>query len=395
MKKLFTRFQEIVLLVSGWFTSIMVLLIVFFLFKEGFKIFGKKPVEEGFVMAVHPNNLVNSISPGMCKDIFDGKIENWERLGGRSYPIELATLEDIGSLYTEEEIGSEMEHLDSCFNDYINKHEGALISLPKSAVSSSFKGKIISVKKISLNSFIRGIEWFPTSKPVAQFGILPLITGTLLVSLGAILFALPLGLACAIYMAEITNKRTRSFMKPIVELLAGIPSVVYGFFGLVVIVPLIQKVFHLDVGETALSGSIILGIMALPTIITISEDALRNVPVSMREASIALGATKWQTISKVLIPYSLNGITTAIALGIGRAIGETMAVLMVTGNAGNLTLSYLKPIRTIPATIAAELGEAPAGGMHYQALFTLGCVLFVFTLAINIYINFVTKRRRM
>ncbi|MBU3744010.1 MAG: ABC transporter permease subunit [Sediminibacterium sp.] len=135
--------------------------------------------------------------------------------------------------------------------------------------------------------------------------------------------------------------------------------------------------------------------MALPTIITISEDALRNVPVSMREASVALGATKWQTIYKVLIPYSINGITTAIALGIGRAVGETMAVLMVTGNAGNLTLSYLKPIRTIPATIAAELGEAPSGGMHYQALFALGCVLFLFTLTINIYINFVAKRRRM
>ncbi len=168
---------------------------------------------------------------------------------------------------------------------------------------------------------------------------------------------------------------------------------VYGFFGLVVVVPLIQKIFHLDVGETALAGSIILGIMSLPTIITISEDALRNVPNAMREASLAMGATKLQTIFRVTIPYAMNGITTAVVLGIGRALGETMAVLMVTGNAGNVTLNFLKPIRTIPATIAAELGEVPQGSIHYKALFVLGCVLFLFTMSINLYINFVAKKR--
>ena len=162
-----------------------------------------------------------------------------------------------------------------------------------------------------------------------MFGILPIILGTLWVSLGAILIALPLGLATAIYMAEIAGNSVRNILKPLIELLAGIPSVVYGFFGLVIIVPFIQQLFNLPVGETALSGSIVLGIMALPTIITISEDAIRTTPRAMKEASLALGATRWQTIIKVIVPYSMSGITAGTILGIGRAIGETMAVLKI------------------------------------------------------------------
>ncbi len=157
-------------------------------------------------------------------------------------------------------------------------------------------------------------------------------------------------------MSEVADHRTRSFLKPVIELLSGIPSVVYGFFGLIVIVPLIQKVFNLPVGETGLAGSIVLAIMALPTIITVSEDAMRNCPRAMREASLALGATRWQTIYKVVIPFSVSGITSGVVLGIGRAIGETMAVLMVTGNAAVIPTTILEPLRTIPATIAAELG---------------------------------------
>jgi len=217
----------------------------------------------------------------------------------------------------------------------------------------------------------------------------------LLVSFFAILFALPIGLATAIYMAEVADERLRKILKPIIELLAGIPSVVYGFFGLIVIVPMIHDVFHLPVGETALAGSIVLGIMALPTIITVSEDAIRNTPRSMKEASLALGANKWQTIYRVVIPYSMSGISAAAILGIGRAIGETMAVLMVTGNAAVMPRSLLQPVRTIPATIAAELGEAPAGGVHYQALFALGCILFLITMAINIWVQSISARRKM
>jgi phosphate transport system permease protein len=197
-------------------------------------------------------------------------------------------------------------------------------------------------------------------------------------------------------MAEVTSMRLRNLMKPLVELLAGIPSVVFGFFGLVVIVPLIQQLFRLDVGETALAGSIVLGIMALPTIITISEDALRTTPRSLKEASLALGATKWQTIVRVVVPYASSGISTAIILGIGRAIGETMAVLMVTGNASIIPHSFLVPVRTIPATIAAELGESPYGGLHFSALFALGIVLFLFTLIINITVELIrTKETKM
>ncbi len=187
----------------------------------------------------------------------------------------------------------------------------------------------------------------------------------------------------------------RNILKPLVELLAGIPSVVYGFFGLVIIVPLIQQVFHLEVGETALAGSIVLGIMALPTIITISEDAIRTTPKSLKEASLALGATRWQTMVRVTIPYARSGITTAIILGIGRAIGETMAVLMVTGNAAMIPHSFLVPVRTIPATIAAELGESPYGGLHFQALFALGIILFLFTLIINFSIDLVKGRKHI
>ncbi|MDD2530592.1 MAG: phosphate ABC transporter permease subunit PstC, partial [Bacteroidales bacterium] len=205
---------------------------------------------------------------------------------------------------------------------------------------------------------------------------------------------LPFGLAVAIYSAELANKRVHKILKSVIELLAGIPSVVYGFFGLIVIVPLIQKAFNLDVGETGLAGSIVLAIMALPTIITIAEDALRSTPRAMKEASLALGANKWQTILKVTIPYSISGITAGVVLGIGRAIGETMAVLMVTGNAAVIPHTLLEPVRTIPATIAAELGEAPKGGAHYEALFILGCILFIITLIINLVVEYISYKNK-
>ena len=166
-----------------------------------------------------------------------------------------------------------------------------------------------------------------------------------------------------------------------------------GLFGLVVIVPLVQQVFNLPVGETAFTGSLILAVMALPTIITVAEDAMRNTPRPMKEASLALGATQWQTIYKVVIPYSVSGITSAVVLGMGRAIGETMAVLMVTGNAAIIPHSFFEPVRTIPATIAAELGEAPAGGPHYKALFLLGAVLFIMTLLLSITVEYISSKR--
>ena len=269
---------------------------------------------------------------------------------------------------------------------------GIIAFVPSKFIEKDFPGHLLKDESISFDEVFAGKEWFPTATPAPQFGFLPLITGTLWVSFFAILFALPFGLSVAVYMSEVADHRTRSFLKPVIELLSGIPSVVYGFFGLIVIVPLIQKVFNLPVGETGLAGSIVLAIMALPTIITVSEDAMRNCPRAMREASLALGATRWQTIYKVVIPFSVSGITSGVVLGIGRAIGETMAVLMVTGNAAVIPTTILEPLRTIPATIAAELGEAPAGGAHYEALFLLGVVLFFITMLINFSVEYISSR---
>lgn len=381
-------------MLSGTVTSLTVVLIVFFLFKEGLGVFDKKPVEEGYVIAINKNNPINRISPEQIKNIYDQKITHWSGIGGKPDSIILFRLEDISKYYSDEEIGENFEGLPVCISRLVDSVPEIIAFFPDKYLAKDFNGKEVDIDKVSLKEFFTGEEWFPTAQPAAQLGVMPLVLGTLWVSLGAILLALPLGLAAAVYMSEIAGDNVRRIMKPLIELLAGIPSVVYGFFGLVIIVPLIQKTFNLPVGETGLAGSIILGIMALPTIITISEDAMRNTPRAMKEASLALGASKWQTIYKVVIPYSISGISAGAILGIGRAIGETMAVLMVTGNAAVIPHSILEPVRTIPATIAAELGEAPNGGLHYQALFALGCILFLITLFINLSVEFVSNRKK-
>ena len=381
-----------VLFSSSTITSLTVILIIIFLFKEGLGLFNSKPVEKNYVFAVNNDNPVKEISAGQLKDIFNQDITNWESIGGLNDTIILLTINEIPNYYSEEEMGAELENVPALISDFISKNSGVLVFLSDRYIPPEFNGHLIPVKNITIKEFIFGKEWYPTSEPVPAFGIWPLIAGTLLVTLGAILFALPLGLATAIFMAEVTSFRVRNILKPLVELLAGIPSVVYGFFGLVIVVPLIQQLFRLDVGETALAGSIVLGIMALPTIITISEDALRTTPRSLKEASLALGATKWQTIVRVIVPYASSGISTAIILGIGRAIGETMAVLMVTGNASIIPHSFLQPVRTIPATIAAELGESSYGGLHFKALFALGIVLFLFTLIINFTVELIKSK---
>lgn len=393
-KKFSEKFIEGLLLISSTVTSFTVVLIVVFLFKEGISVFNGTAVEEGNVMAVNKSNPVSIISAEEIKNIFDQKITNWSALKGKPDSIILFRLEDISNYFTDEQIGENFERLPDCISKVIDSIPGVLAYFPEKYLTKTFKGKVLEFDKIKFKEFFGGKEWFPTAQPAAQLGVLPLILGTLWVSLGAILLALPLGLATAIYMSEVAKPRVRNVMKPLIELLAGIPSVVYGFFGLVVIVPLIQKIFNLPVGETGLAGSIILGIMALPTIITISEDAMRNTPRAMKEASLALGASKWQTIYKIVIPYSMSGITAGAILGIGRAIGETMAVLMVTGNAAVMPHSILEPMRTIPATIAAELGEAPDGGLHYKALFALGCILFIITLFINLTVEFISGRKK-
>ncbi len=394
MKKLKERFIEGILFISSTVTSLTVVLIVVFLFKEGIGVFGSSSIEEGYTIAVNNSNPVKKLSGEKIKDIYDQKITNWSELGGKKDSIILFRMDDISNYYTDEEIGANFEYLPQRISELVGKTPGMIAFFSQKYKAEKFQGRELIFEKISAASFLNGKEWFPTAHPSAQFGVLPLLLGTLWVSLGAILIALPLGLATAVFMAEIASENTRRILKPVIELLAGIPSVVYGFFGLIIIVPLIQELFNLPVGETALAGSIILGIMALPTIITISEDAIRTTPRAMKEASLALGASKWQTIYKVVLPYSMSGISAAAILGIGRAIGETMAVLMVTGNAAVIPHSILEPVRTIPATIAAELGEASQGGLHYKALFALACILFIVTLMINLSVEFISSRKK-
>ena len=392
---------EGVLKISGSITSIVILLIVAFLFSEGLGLFKKKEVEEGYALVVSSENKIDvkQLVPHIIKNIFDQEITSWESLSVFLPEDEILVFRfnDIEYYATDEELEKMLEdeeYIPHVINRIVAENPNIIAFIPEIFVDKKFSGRILDLGNFKAKDFFKGKEWFPTAQPVPQFGILPIILGTLWVSLGAILLALPFGLAVAIYLAEIAKKRMFKILKPTIELLAGIPSVVYGFFGLIVIVPSIQKMFNLPVGETGLAGSIVLGIMALPTIITISEDALRSTPRSMKEASLALGANRWQTITRVTIPYSISGITAAVVLGIGRAIGETMAVLMVTGNSAVIPTTLLEPLRTIPATIAAELGEAPKGGAHYQTLFLLGCVLFVMTLIINLSVEYITSKRK-
>ncbi len=226
-------------------------------------------------------------------------------------------------------------------------------------------------------------RWMPVSFQKESFGIIPLVTGSLLVTGMASLMAVPAGVGCAIYIAELATPWEREFLKPIIEILAGIPSVVLGFFGLVVVVPMVQEIFHLQSGLNAVSGAIILALMALPTVTSISDDAIRSVPQAYKEASLALGASEITTILKVLVPAALPGIIAGAMLGVGRVVGETMAVLMVTGNAAQLSFSPMQSVRTVTATIAAEMGEVPFGSTHYHALFVLGAILMVSTFLLN------------
>lgn len=230
--------------------------------------------------------------------------------------------------------------------------------------------------------FLGGTEWQPVSMNV-RFGLVPLLTGTLVVTAGAALIAVPLSLGVALFISEVAPRWLRELLKPCMELLAAVPSVVYGFFGLVALSRGIQGAFGLNSGLNALNGSILLAVMALPTMVTLSEDALRAVPDSYRNASLAVGASRLETIIHVTLPSSKSGVVAAIMLGLGRVIGETMTVLMVTGNAPQISFSLLDSVRTMTATVAAEMAECAWGTPHYHALFAIGATLFLITLTIN------------
>ena len=238
--------------------------------------------------------------------------------------------------------------------------------------------------EVSLREFFTSTRWNPTSYNNPEYGILSLVVSTLMVTIGAMFIAVPIGIAVAAYLAEIASPREREVLKPVIEILASVPSVVIGFLGIVLVGPFIARLFNLSNGLNALNGSILLAFMALPTIISISEDAISSVPREYREASLALGTNRWHTLSRVIIPAALSGITAAVMLGMGRAIGETMAVLMATGNAPAFPGSFFDSIRTMTATIAMEMGEVPYNTTHYYSLFAVGAVLFTMTFIVNL-----------
>ena len=248
-------------------------------------------------------------------------------------------------------------------------------------------------KTFAIQDFLFGQMWSPLAEP-PQFGILPLFLGSVIVTLGATVIAVPLGMACAIFIGEIAPRWMREILKAGVELLAAIPSIVIGFIGMTMLGPIVKQTFHLPTGLTALTGSIALAFMAVPTIVSIMEDAISSVPRIYKEGSLALGATHWQTIYRVIIPAASSGIVAAVMLGIGRVIGETMAVMMLTGNASVMPNTILAPVRTMTATIAAEMGETVRGSEHYFALFALGLVLFLITFLINLIADAALHRKR-
>jgi len=238
------------------------------------------------------------------------------------------------------------------------------------------------------------IRWYPIEE---LYGILPLFLGSLLVTIAATLIALPFGIGTAVFLAEVAPSWLRNILKPLIEILAGIPSVVLGFIGILVFAPFIRKFLDIPTGLTAFTGAVLLGLIAIPTIVSVAEDALDTVPDSYRQAALALGGTQWQTIWDVTLPAAKSGVLTAVMLGIGRSLGETMAVMMVTGNAPVMPLelnSLFRPIRTMTATIASEMGEVASGSQHYEVLFFIGIVLFLLSLVINVSASLVSTRAR-
>lgn len=250
------------------------------------------------------------------------------------------------------------------------------------------------VGSFNFKEFFFSTNWNPASVNRVAYGILALIVGTLSVSILSMLIAVPLGLACAFYISEFCSPRFREIYKILIEFLAAIPSVVWGFVAIMMINPLIIKTFNVPIGLNILNASVILALMSLPLIVSVGEDALRAVPETYREAAEAMGATKWEVATRVLLPAAKNGLMAAALLGVGRALGETMAVLMATGHSIQIPHSIFDPARTLTATIAAELGESPKGGEHYQALFAIGLVLFCLSLVVNLTADYLIRGRK-
>ncbi len=240
--------------------------------------------------------------------------------------------------------------------------------------------------------FLFGMSWHPTHYP-PEFGIFPLIMGSISITIGSLVVAIPLGLGSAIYVSEIANSKVKEILKPLIELLANIPSVVYGLVGMVFFAPLVQRIFNLPIGLNVFSASIILGVMIIPIISSVSEDALSTVPQQLKEASYALGANKWETITKIIVPSAKTGIIVSVVLGFGRAIGETMVVLMIAGGSPHIPKSIFQSARPLTSAIASEMGESVVGSQHYHSLFGIAIVLFIIIFITNLIVELTVKKR--
>jgi len=382
--------------------------IAFFLFKEAVPTFIKPHAisVHTFVPVVHRDNQIwkKSISRNKLRDVFTGRITDWKELGGdegRILVISYSETTPEGKRWLDELLGSGSLAPGATRVESAREMKRAVIENDKSAIGFLDRDEIGRgikefplVKRVSLFDFLFGKSWYPPPNEPPSFQIFPILFASIIVTFFAAIIAVPLGVGCAIYMSEIAHPKTNEILKPVIELFAALPSVVIGFFGMVVVAPLLQKYFDIPTGLNLANASILLAFMAVPTIASVSEDALRAVPQNLKEASYALGATKWETTWRVVVPAALSGISAAVILGLARSIGETMVVLMVAGGAAVIPTGLFDPVRPMTAAIAAEMGEAPRGGIHYHALFAIGVALFVLTFCINLLADFVSKHYR-
>jgi len=382
--------------------------IAFFLFREAAPTFTKPYANSihTFVPVVHRDNPVwkKSIKRDKLRDVFAGKITDWKELGGDEGGILVVSYSETtreGKRWLDELLGggslapgaTRVESAREMKRTIIRNKKAAIGFLDREETGRGVK-EFRLVRRVGPVEFLFGRAWYPPPNEPPSFQTFPIIFASIVVTFFAAIIAIPLGVGCAIYMSEIAHPRTNEILKPVIELFAALPSVVIGFFGMVVVAPLLQKHFDIPNGLNLSNASILLAFMAVPTIASVSEDALRAVPQNLKEASYALGATRWETTWRVVVPAALSGISAAVILGLARSIGETMVVLMVAGGAAMIPTGLFDPVRPMTAAIAAEMGEAPRGGMHYHALFAIGVTLFILTFCFNLLADFISKRYR-
>ena len=383
MRKFFEKIVEGGLLISGSVSSFTILLIVFFLFKEAGGLFNTPATEEGYVLAVNKSNDVGKLSPEKIMDIFDGNITNWKDISGMDQDILIFRFSDLTNYYTEEELGDEFQYVPQKISELVAKEPGIIAFFPKQyLLENDFQGKVLPEEKITLGEFFGGTKWYPTSTPAPIFGLIPLLLGTLLVSIGAIVLSLPFGIAVAIYMAEIANKRTRDLLKPIIELLAGIPSIVYGLFGMLFFVNTLKW------GFSVLAGAFTLSIMILPLIMRQTEEALKAVPDSYREGSFGLGAGKLRTVFRIVLPSAVPGILAGVILAIGRIVGETAALIYTAGTVAQVPKNVLGSGRTL----AIHMYMLSSEGLYMNQAYATAVILLVLVVAINTLSGVVAKK---